>query len=225
MKLTKNTIEILSAFSAINNSMTLFPGMKIYTQDNNSKILASADVDVEFPKEVYIYDLGNFLSALNLVNEPEITFNDTHMTVKASDGSGSHFNYGYGEAEFMPEVTKELNFPQDPRNVTCVLQFSSLQKVLKAANTFGVEFLAFSTKKGSDKLELRTFGKSNCYSITLAEVPTDHEYDFVFSIDRFAGFLKETYEVTLNPEGISSFTGADVQYYVVMETETKHVNS
>ena len=61
MKISNETLEILKNFSEINQSIVIKPGKKIKTINSLKNILAHADVEEDFPMEVAIYDLTEFL--------------------------------------------------------------------------------------------------------------------------------------------------------------------
>ena len=66
MKLSKQTIAILSNYSDINQSILVKQGNKLRTISVMKNILAEAEVEEEFPKDFAIYDLPQFLKVLRL---------------------------------------------------------------------------------------------------------------------------------------------------------------
>lgn len=79
MKLNKSTIEVLKNFAGINNGMVIHQGARIRTQDNLNKQIAYADIEDSFPVEFAVYDLGEFLSALNLLDNAELDFQENTL--------------------------------------------------------------------------------------------------------------------------------------------------
>ena len=61
MKLSEQTIEILSNFSGINPNMVFKEGNTLSTISEAKNILASATIEERIPREFGLYDLGEFL--------------------------------------------------------------------------------------------------------------------------------------------------------------------
>ena len=66
MKLTDSTLTVLKNFAGINNSILVKKGNKLRTISVAKNILAEADISEDFPKDVAIYDLNQFLNGLSL---------------------------------------------------------------------------------------------------------------------------------------------------------------
>ena len=61
MKLSDNTLTILKNFAGINNSILVKQGTKLRTISVAKNILAEAEIDEEFPRDVALYDLNQLL--------------------------------------------------------------------------------------------------------------------------------------------------------------------
>jgi hypothetical protein len=85
MKLTEYTVSILKNFATLNSGIVLLPGKMQKTAHPDKSMIASAEVDVDFPIEFGIYDLNVFLSNVTTLNNPELTFSDNE--VRINDGS------------------------------------------------------------------------------------------------------------------------------------------
>ena len=81
MKLSDNTKEILRNFSEINPNLMITPGKTIKTISTMKNILATAGVEEEFPQDIAIYDLSEFLGMLSLFNKPVFAFDDKSLTI------------------------------------------------------------------------------------------------------------------------------------------------
>ena len=76
MKISKETLEVLKNFSAINPNLVICEGSKLSTIADAKNIMAAVNVSESFPKKVGIYDLNEFLSALSLIEDPEFEFGE-----------------------------------------------------------------------------------------------------------------------------------------------------
>ena len=66
MKISDTTKEILKNFSEINPNLMITPGKEIKTISTMKNILATAGVEEDFPQDIAIYDLSEFLGMLSL---------------------------------------------------------------------------------------------------------------------------------------------------------------
>ena len=66
MKLSTNTIQVLKTFASINQNLVIKEGNTISTMSAMKNIVAKAEVEETFPKQVAIYDLNEFLASLSL---------------------------------------------------------------------------------------------------------------------------------------------------------------
>ena len=82
MKLSSNTTSVLKNFASINQNLVIKEGKEITTMSAMKNIVARAEVEEEFPQEVAIYDLNEFLSALSLFKNPNLEFQDTYVNIQ-----------------------------------------------------------------------------------------------------------------------------------------------
>ena len=82
MQLSESTKEILKNFSEINPNLKITPGKQIKTISTMKNILATAQVSEEFPQDIAIYDLNEFLGVMSLFNKPKFAFDDKSMTMQ-----------------------------------------------------------------------------------------------------------------------------------------------
>ena len=83
MKLTDSTLTVLKNFAGINNSILVKQGSKLRTISVAKNILAEANISEDFPKDVAIYDLNQFLNGLSLHQDPNLDFSaDSHLTIQ-----------------------------------------------------------------------------------------------------------------------------------------------
>ena len=78
MNLSQSTVAILKNFSEINKNILVKPGKQLQTISTLKNILAEADIDQKFEQEFAIYDLPEFLRAVELFSKSDIKFNGTN---------------------------------------------------------------------------------------------------------------------------------------------------
>ena len=90
MQLSNETINVLKNFATVNPNVVFKPGQQLKTISEAKTILASAQIVEDFPQEFGIYDLNEFLSVYNLIEDPTLTFEDKSVLIS---GSGQKVRY------------------------------------------------------------------------------------------------------------------------------------
>ena len=81
MKLSNETVTVLKNFSTINQNLVIKAGSKLSTMSAMKNIVASADVQEDFPQDFAIYDLNEFLAALSLFEKIDLDFKDDFVVI------------------------------------------------------------------------------------------------------------------------------------------------
>ena len=217
MKLSTNTVQVLKNFASINQNLIIQEGNEIKTMSAMKNIVAKATVEETFPKQVAIYDLNEFLSALSLFNDPELTFNE--QSVRIAQGS-QDLTYFYSDPSVVTTPKTEISMPSVDASFT--LTKDTFNQVLKAAAVLGVPDMVLDI--GNDSImDLRVSDRkndtSNSFSIEVgAESPAKGK-KFYFKVENLK-LLSGDYEVEVSQKGISRFRNVnkDVEYYIALET-------
>ena len=98
MKLSEQTIEVLQNFATINQSLLFKKGDKLRTVSPQKTVLAEVTVPDTFNTEFGIYDLSQFLSAMNLIDEAELNLGETSMNIIVA-GEGSNITISAGDSK------------------------------------------------------------------------------------------------------------------------------
>ena len=180
MKLSDNTLNVLKNFAGINNSILVKEGNKLRTISVAKNILAEADIPEEFPRDVAIYDLNQFLNGLGLHQDPDLDFSpESYITIKEGTRRVKYF---YADPQVItapPE--KEINLPTE--DVCFQLDSTALDKLLKAAAVYQLPDLSAVGEAGVVKLVVRDKRNdtSNEYAVVVGE--TDKEFVFNFRVE------------------------------------------
>ena len=75
MNLSNDTIAMLKNFANINQNILIKPGKKLNTISTMKNILAQADIKEDFSEQFAIYDLPEFLRAVDLFDKSDLKFN------------------------------------------------------------------------------------------------------------------------------------------------------
>ena len=110
MKLSDSTLAVLKNFAGINNSILVKKGTQLRTMSVAKNILAEAEIPEDFPRDVAIYDLNQFLNGLSLHQDPNLDFTeDSHITIKEGRRRVKYF-YADPQVIIAPPE-KEINLP------------------------------------------------------------------------------------------------------------------
>ena len=218
MKLSDQTVEVLQNFSSINQSLLFKKGSKLRTVSPQKTVLAEVEVGDVFAQDFGIYDLGQFLSALSLIEDPDLDFGDNGMTI--GDGNGTALDYRYADPSMIvtpPE--KALTLPDV--NATFTLSDENLKSVLQAARVLGVPEIIVKGEDGKITISAGDSKNSSMNSFSRAVCSTDEEFEHVFKVDNMKMMVLE-YNVEISSKGISKFSTADgrVIYFVATESRS-----
>lgn len=217
MKFSARTIQILRNFSTINESLIFKPGNQLKTISQSKTILARATIDTEIDSSFGIYDLGQFLSAISLFEDPDLIKGNHAMTI--AKGS-EKINYIYSEMSLMlspPE--KEIQLPSI--DVEFELKNDVLVRVQKALGIIGAPEIAITgdgDKVYIEALNTKDQSKSN-YRVEVGD--TDKTFRFIFLAENIK-LLPGDYKVAISSKGLSHFKGQDVEYWVAVEQHSTY---
>ena len=180
MKLSDSTLAVLKNFAGINNSILVKKGNQLRTISVAKNILAEAEIPEDFPRDVAIYDLNQFLNGLSLHQDPNLDFTeDSHITIKEGKRRVKYF-YADPQVIIAPP-DKEINLPT--QEICFQLESNSLEKLIKAAAVYQLPDLSVIGRDGEIHMVVRDKKNdpSNEYSIYVGE--TDQTFDFNFKVE------------------------------------------
>jgi hypothetical protein len=217
MELTEKTLTVLKNYATINPNVVINNGNVIKTISEAKNVLSSAEVDVEFPKQVGIYDLSEFLSVLSLVDSPRLAFEDNNFLI--SDGSGrTRIKYFYSDIDMLTVPSKDIVMPEC--EVSFALDRETLTRVKRAASVLGHTEMSLSVV--NDVLQLSVIDQndktSNVFSIDVDGEYKDPNFNFVFNIANLK-MVDDDYRVDISSKLISHFVNeiSGIQYWVALE--------
>lgn len=218
MKLSEQTVEVLQNFSSINQSLLFKEGTTLRTVSPQKTVLAEVEVGDEFSQDFGIYDLGQFLSALSLIEDPDLDLGENGMTI--SDGNGTSLDYRYADPSMIvTPPSKALTLPDV--NASFTLSDSILKDVLQAARVLGVPEIIVKGEDGVITISAGDSKNSSMNSFSKKVGTTEDEFVHVFKVDNMKMMVLE-YNVEISSKGISKFSTEDgrVTYYVATESRS-----
>ena len=220
MKLSEQTIEVLQNFSSINQSLLFKEGNVLKTVSPQKTVLAEVMVEDTFERQFGIYDLGQFLSAVSLMEAPELELNDNYAYINDGNGSGSLIEYHYADPSMIvtpPE--KELTLPDV--DVSFIFTEDNLKNVLQAARVLSLPEVIVEGVDGNIVVGAGDSKNSSMNRYTKKVGKTESEFRHVFKVDNMKMMMLD-YNVEISSKGISKFSTRDgrVTYFIATESRS-----
>tara|TARA_B100000287_G_scaffold84894_1_gene77530 strand:- start:1454 stop:2149 length:696 start_codon:yes stop_codon:yes gene_type:complete len=224
MILSDDTLNVLKNFATINPNLIFKPGQKLSTISEAKTILAKADIVEDFPQEFGVYDLNELLSVYSLIENPQLSFEEKHLTVSNTVGGNqvSHqqkINYYYSQPEILTTPQKDIQMPNAELGVN--ISEDAMAQIRKAAAVLGHSELTISGADGvvraivSDTRD----ATSNSFDLELdKENACKNEFSFVLNIGNLK-MLPGDYFVSISSKLISNWVNSNypVEYFIALE--------
>jgi len=220
MNLSTSTVAILKNFAEINKNILVKPGKQLSTISTLKNILAEADIDNKFEQEFAIYDLPEFLRAVELFEKSDIEFNGTSNLKIKNANSRQSVKYFFADKSVIVAPTKGITMPD--KYVTFTLkktQFADLQKGIVTLNLPDIAVKGDGktiTMVATDKKNK----SSNDYSTVVGE--TDKKFVAYFKAENLK-VIPDDYDIALSSQRISHFINKSkpVQYWIALEPDSE----
>ena len=147
MKLSNETIGALKNFAAINSQIVLNPGNVIKTMSESKTILSSATIVEDIPAQIGIYDLHEFLGAIGMFEDPELTFDPEFKSVRISQERQA-IKYFFSEPSILTSPSKDVVMPST--EVAFTLTQENMASIRKAASALGINTAVITGKSGEN---------------------------------------------------------------------------
>ena len=215
MKLSKETVALFKNFAGINSNLLLKNGNKLATISAQKNVMADATVGETFP-DFAIYDLNEFLGAMSLFDDPDLNFQDKHVSI--SQGS-MKIKFFAADPSVLTAPQKSITFPEAEINFDISAdKLSMIQRtasVLRAADVSIVGDGSTITIVVGDKKN----ATGNSFSEPVGS--TDKTFKVNLKVENLK-MLPGDYNVSISSKKISRFksTSSDLVYYVAVEADS-----
>jgi hypothetical protein len=217
MQLSSETMTVLKNMANINPNIVIKPGSTLTTIGESRTVFATATINEEFPMQIGIYDLNEFLAATSLVDQAELTFTDKYVTI-SDQSNRTSIKYFYSSPDILTTPKKPIKMP--PAEVKFTVDNDTMNSVIKAAGVFGHDLFTVTANNGVLNLGVLDpeDSTSNAYSIDVDGEFESEDFMFVIRISNLK-MLPGTYEVSLSSKQISQFKNVDTDicYWVALE--------
>lgn len=221
MELNNNVLNVLKNFASINSSMVFNAGSELKTISEARNILASANIDQEFPKSFGIYDMNEFLSVLSLVDTPRLRFEDNYVLIGDQSGR-SKIKYFFTDIEMLTTPPATMKMPE--ADITFELTADTMAKIKKASAALGHTDLVITPGENAISLSINDIenSTSNTFSIDVDGETTIDNFQAVISIANLK-LIPNTYTVSISSKNIAKFEDeiAGSVYFIALEKTSK----
>jgi len=222
MKLSNTTISVLKNYASINQNLVIKEGKEITTMSAMKNIVARAEVEEEFPQEVAIYDLNEFLSALSLFKSPNLQFQDTYVNITEENNPKTSLKYFYSDPSVVTTPSKMITMPSN--EVTFTLESATLSNITKAAAVIGSADLVLENSSGTPSLTVKDKKNdtANSYSMGV-ETKGEGKFSFFFKVENLK-LIDGKYNVEVSSKNISHMKNenTEIEYWIALEPESKY---
>ena len=223
MKLSEHTTSVLKNFASINQNLVIKEGKIISTMSAMKNIVARAEVDEDFPREIAIYDLNEFLASLSLFTTPVLNFSENFVMITEDGKTGNSLKYFYSDPSVVTTPSKDISMPET--EVKFSLDRSDLSKVQRAASVIGSPDMVLEKNGTGSFLTVKDKKNdtANNYSLDI-DAEGKGEYNFFFKVENLK-LLPTNYDVEVSSKNISHFksqAGNAVEYWIALEPESSY---
>ena len=222
MKLSEHTTSVLKNFATINQNLVIKEGSELLTMSAMKNIVAKATVEENFPKELAIYDLNEFLAALSLFKSPILDFDDQFVTINEETDPKKKLKYFYSDPSVVQSPSKTITMPSE--EITFELNSNSLSEMKRAASVIGAPDMVLEKLNGSSSLVAKDKKNdtANNYSSDII-TKGDGEFKFFFKVENLK-LMDGSYDVTVSSKNISHFKNksSQVEYWIALEPESTY---
>ena len=222
MKLSDNTKMVLRNFATINQNLVIKEGSELLTMSAMKNIVAKAEVEETFPKEIAIYDLNEFLASISLFAVPVLEFEEQYLTIKEEGQPHKKLKYFYSDPSVVQTPSKTISMPSE--EVSFELKIEKLLEMKKAAGVISSPDMVLQKLNGSSSL-LAKDKKNDTANNYSSDIKTDGdgEFEFYFKVENLK-LLDGDYDVKISSKNISHFKNqkSSVEYWIALEPESTY---
>ena len=224
MKLSEHTISVLKNFASINQNLVIREGSELQTMSAMKNIVARSGVEENFPKEMAIYDLNEFLAALSLFTSPVLEFDEQYVTIKEESNPTNSLKYFYSDPSVVQSPSKTITMPSE--DITFELSSGDLSKMKRASAVIGAPDMVLENTDEPFKGILNAIDKkndtANNYSLDIS-TNGDGQFKFYFKVENLK-LMDGSYDVSVSSRNISNFKSknSDVEYWIALEPESTY---
>jgi len=219
LKLSEQTLQVLQNFSTINQSLLFMKGDVLRTVSPQRTVLAEVTVPDTFETQFGIYDLGQFLSAMTLIDKAELDLDEKEMRIQNLIEE-EKIKYVYcDDSMIVTPPEKGIVLPDIDASFT--LSEAILTKVLNTARVLGLPEIIVEGDGTNINISAGDSRNPamNTYSKNIKA--SESVFKHVFKVDNMKMMMLQ-YNVEISTKGVSKFSTEDgkATYYIATESRS-----
>ena len=223
MKLSEHTVDVLKNFASINQNLVIKEGSTLTTMSAMKNIVAKAEVEESFDKEVAIYDLNEFLASISLFANPVLEFDEGFVTIREENNPKNSLKYFYSDPSVVTSPNKTITMPS--KEVSFTLNGENLNKLKRAAGVIQAPDLVLEKKDADVFLTVKDKKNdtANTFSVDVDTTTEGSNFKFYYKVENLK-VMEGNYDVEISSKNISHLksTNKDVEYWVALEPESSY---
>ena len=221
MKVSEKTINLLRNYANINQSIEFREGKLLKTVSPLNTILASVEVEEEFPRTFPIYELNRFLGTLALFQNPELDFTDNGVVI-SDDNHEATYRYCGSSSMFQTPPEKNITFPD--AEVGFELSQDQFKKTINAANTLGLPEVVVEGNGTDIQLVVSDTANVSSDIFSTKVGVADETFRMIFKTENLNKIMEGDYDISLSSKRISHFRrkSDSLQYWIALEQNSSY---
>lgn len=216
MKISKETINVLTNYATINSNLYIREGNLLSTVSPFGNIFSTVTLEDEFPADFGIYDISDFLKIVNIFEDPDLEFDSKYVSITSN---GSAVKYFGAAKEVLHTTDKKIVMPSE--EVKFKLPVDKLNMLFKAASALKATNLYVRSEDG--KIKILVVDKKSETNNEFQYTVGDTELDFNFNVNiESLKIIPTDYTVSISSKRLIKFASdaSDLVYYIACENDS-----
>lgn len=223
VKFSSDTLAVLKKLNKINQCLKIPKNSRELRSLNETRTTAAyINIEEELPRDFCIYDIGEFITVLSIIQNPIVDFsNPKYVTIKSEDGSQKLKYLDASEDVINSYTDKVLKVPSE--DVTINVSAAHVNSVLNAAKTLKLEFVGFTGD--GEKVYISAFSRNNGdgqetndYSIEVAE--TTEVFKLFYKTEALQ-ILDGEATFVISKKKISEVQNGKFKYFITLDAKSE----
>lgn len=227
MKLTKQTIEIISSLSKINDGLVFKTGnvLRARAKGAPNPIVEVQFASQSFPTDFALYNINQFLTMLSMFDVPVLEFGETELLIKDEQSTRSA-RIKYASEKNIVHMPYASKIKEQPIALQFKLLSGDLKSLIKAGSTLASPEYVFQSD--GSKFIVGTFNHKNSgidkYQVELQpDLIPDDPFTVIITADHLQ-LLNRDYTVYVAKSGLVRFCSENdhdtINYWITVHEKT-----
>lgn len=236
-KPSERTLSVLKNMATINPNLTISSGDRLTTMADTRNIFAEyaledGELTLDDGVKIGVYDLGEFLSILNMFSAPKVNVDESgKKAVITGEQAGQKVQYFFAAPSILTKIPDQL--PNvDSSRADIQLPQSTIQSIQKAGNMLSVPNVTITDRMEDGQIAARVHdvedNTSNTFELALKVDSCDLEdFSVTFNIANLK-LIQGDYQLSILDSGAGYFKGLEggfgVNYIIAYERKHSVIN-